>query len=174
MRPGILPHLSRVTAKVMASPRSLPSQAATVTVQTSKRILFNPSSRAMKNPSPHTSTSPAVTESDTTQNGTMAKKSATARARAAAAMRAIDPAVNIATLESLIDYSFTNKLLAWEALQLPGNGFATLTITNGNKRLAVVGDQVIDLILLEGWFASGMDEGECCTRFSCPNVSLTL
>ena len=33
-------------------------------------------------------------------------------------------------------------------------------ITNGNKRLAVVGDQVIALILSEDWFTSGADKGE--------------
>ena len=92
---------------------------------------------------------------------TQSKKEA-ARARKAAALAAVDPDRNVASLESTIHYSFANKSMAWEALQLPGNGFETPSMPNGNKRLAIVGDLVIDLILSEPWYKSGKDEGECC------------
>lgn len=92
---------------------------------------------------------------------TQSKKEA-AKARIAAALAAVDPNLRVASLESIIHYSFANKSMAWEALQLPGNGFVTLSMPNGNKRLAIVGDLVIDLILSEPWYESGKNEGECC------------
>ena len=93
---------------------------------------------------------------------TQAKKDA-ARSRIAAALEAVDPNLKVADLESIIHYSFANKSMGWEALQLPGNGFATPFMLNGNKRLAIVGDLAIDLILSEPWYESGKDEGECCS-----------
>ncbi|KAH8646490.1 ribonuclease III domain-containing protein, partial [Tricladium varicosporioides] len=50
--------------------------------------------------------------------------------------------------EELIGYEFNNKKLCWEALQGKGaNGY-----TQGNKRLALVGDAIIRLKVLEGWY----------------------
>jgi hypothetical protein len=66
----------------------------------------------------------------------------------------------IISLETIIDYSFKDKSTAWEALQLAGNGFSTKFITNGNKRLAIVGNLVIDTVLSEAWYRSGKPEGE--------------
>lgn len=67
--------------------------------------------------------------------------------------------VKITELEKIIEYTFKDKVKAWEAIQLPGNGFATRFIHNGNKRLAVVGDLVLDLIMSEEWYRSGLSEG---------------
>lgn len=83
------------------------------------------------------------------------------KARKVAALAAVDRDSKVADLESIIHYSFANKSFAWEALQLPGNGFETLSMLNGNKRLAIIGDLVIDLILSEPWYDSRKDEGQC-------------
>lgn len=68
--------------------------------------------------------------------------------------------LKVAELERIIGYTFADKMKGWEALQLPGNSFATSFITKGNKRLAIVGDLAIDLVLSETWYASGAAEGQ--------------
>lgn len=63
--------------------------------------------------------------------------------------------------EAIIHHGFNDPHLCWEALQVAGSGVnhsGTHRIPNGNKRLAVVGDAVIDLILSEDWFESGANE----------------
>jgi ribonuclease III len=65
--------------------------------------------------------------------------------------------------EAIIDHVFNDPLLCWEALQVAGSGVShsgTHCILNGNKRLAVVGDAVIDLILSKDWFESGANESD--------------
>lgn len=67
------------------------------------------------------------------------------------------------TLQDIIEYNFNDPLLAAEALQLPGNGVSyigTRRLINGNKRLAVLGDVVLDMILCGKWYESGLSEGK--------------
>ena len=65
--------------------------------------------------------------------------------------------------EDIVGYSFTDAHICWEALQVAGSGIhrsGTRLITQGNKRMAVVGDRAIDLVLSEDWLASGATKGE--------------
>ena len=69
----------------------------------------------------------------------------------------------VEVLERKIDYTFQDKDIAKEALQLAGNGYTkigTRYVTNGHKRLAVVGDNVIDMVLCFEWYGSGKEEGD--------------
>ena len=74
----------------------------------------------------------------------------------------------VARLQKLIGYKFKNAQLGWEAVQAPGSvtqagetiharsvkttaiGFERLP--DGNKRLALVGDSVLRLVLCEDWY----------------------
>ena len=67
---------------------------------------------------------------------------------------------NISALESLISYTFTNRLLAQEALTAPGALINGPHFPDGNKRLAVVGDIALDLALAGPWFNSGTGRGK--------------
>lgn len=57
--------------------------------------------------------------------------------------------------QSIIGYTFTDASILWEALQAPGaprfdtNG---RDFSNGQKRLALVGDAVLKLVLLDEWY----------------------
>ncbi|KAI9870795.1 MAG: hypothetical protein M1823_008637, partial [Watsoniomyces obsoletus] len=89
------------------------------------------------------------------RTATAKRERAQAQAAAqAAALAARD--LKIAALESIIDYSFADSNIAWEALQLPGNGFSI----DGNRRLAVIGDLIIDMILAQQWYSSGADRAK--------------
>lgn len=73
------------------------------------------------------------------------------------------PARNIVTwLESKINYTFTDKGIAWEALQLAGNGTTYIEnrdVPDGNKRLAIVGDIAIYMVLSVRWYCTGHSKG---------------
>ena len=74
----------------------------------------------------------------------------------------------VARLQKIIGYKFKNTQLGWEAVQAPGSvthsgetlharsvkttaiGFERLP--DGNKRLALVGDSVLRLVLCEDWY----------------------
>ena len=65
--------------------------------------------------------------------------------------------------EDIVGYYFTDPHICWEALQVAGSGVyrsGTRLITEGNKRMAVVGDRAIDLVLSEDWLATGATKGE--------------
>lgn len=74
----------------------------------------------------------------------------------------------IEAVESIIQYKFTNTDLLWEALhsrgmskQIPGKA----PHTDGNLRLAVLGDAVLQLCLAEDWYADGTkDRGKSQNR----------
>ncbi|KAK4695066.1 hypothetical protein P7C71_g2617, partial [Lecanoromycetidae sp. Uapishka_2] len=54
--------------------------------------------------------------------------------------------------EGILNYTFNNNLLLWEALQAAGSWVFTIgrrRILDDNKRLAIVGDKVLDLALAE-------------------------
>ena len=57
----------------------------------------------------------------------------------------------IEAVETLIQYKFNHSALLWEALQCPSS--PNSTHPNGNKRLAIIGDTVIQLSLAEDWFS---------------------
>ena len=68
----------------------------------------------------------------------------------------------IAGLEAVISYHFTTPLLAWEALQAPGANAGPLALPTGlegNKRLAILGDTILQLVLVEEWYRSGASKG---------------
>ena len=59
-------------------------------------------------------------------------------------------------VEATIDYHFTEPQILWEALQATGNGISfggTRSFADGNKRLALVGDAILKVALLEEWYA---------------------
>jgi len=69
----------------------------------------------------------------------------------------------VSQLEQVLSYIFVDKEVAREALQLPGNGVAWIgqrRISNGNKRLAVLGDQALNMYLCDTWYNGGLMEGE--------------
>lgn len=60
-------------------------------------------------------------------------------------------------VERIIGYSFTDPLILWEALQAAGSGVTsagTRRFADGNKRLAVLGDTILELVLVEEWYDS--------------------
>ena len=66
-------------------------------------------------------------------------------------------------VESTIDYKFKDPLIAWEALQaakpeahLAGNRHIP---PDGNKRLAVLGDSILRLALVDEWYSGGETRG---------------
>lgn len=66
------------------------------------------------------------------------------------------PKSAITDLEGFLGYTFRDKDLAREAMQrLPSERpIDGRTLQQANKRLAVVGDFVIDLLLSQSWYAS--------------------
>jgi hypothetical protein len=57
----------------------------------------------------------------------------------------------IPVVENLIQYRFTNSNLCWEAIHAKGAcGFV-----HGNKRLALVGDAVLQAKLIQDWYSTG-------------------
>ncbi|KAL9628865.1 MAG: hypothetical protein Q9204_005609 [Flavoplaca sp. TL-2023a] len=65
--------------------------------------------------------------------------------------------------EELLDYRFRERLLLWEALQPKGSAICETIAKRvkqsryeaGNKRLAIVGDELMDVLLSERWYRSG-------------------
>ena len=64
--------------------------------------------------------------------------------------------------EAIIGYVFQDKKKLWEALQLTDAGQQPKT--DGHKRIAVIGDRVLDLILAEEWYARGEPRGKILSR----------
>ncbi|KFZ19309.1 hypothetical protein V502_03722 [Pseudogymnoascus sp. VKM F-4520 (FW-2644)] len=54
----------------------------------------------------------------------------------------------VGAAEDVIDYSFIDKELPWEAIQAAGSNMA-FRYPEGNKRLAMIGDAVVKLVVLE-------------------------
>lgn len=64
--------------------------------------------------------------------------------------------------QRIIGYDFKNQYICWEALQTAGNGIVAAgqrRIPNGNKRLAILGEYVIGLVISQDWYDGGSDEG---------------
>lgn len=58
-------------------------------------------------------------------------------------------------VEGIIGYRFSDRLILWEALQAAGSpvtSAGTRRFPDGNKRLAVLGDAVLKLVLVAEWY----------------------
>lgn len=60
-------------------------------------------------------------------------------------------------VERIIKYHFTNPQLLAEAFEAAG---VSKLHKGGNKRLALVGDALIRLVILDRWFPSGASTGK--------------
>ena len=66
-------------------------------------------------------------------------------------------------VEETIGYEFDKKSILWEALQAAGSGVTNIDgrpLTDGNKRLALLGDAIVDVALIEQWYAGLEPKGE--------------
>lgn len=73
-------------------------------------------------------------------------------------------------VEAIIEYKFKDSLLLWEAIQ--GNGSAVKSIgakpiPEGNMRLAVLGDSILRVALVEDWYqrAEARSERSCILTY---------
>lgn len=91
-------------------------------------------------------------------------------------MTALRMAPTVRKVQSRIGYNFQNAQFIWEALQAPGSivrsgevegagterhsvGFQRFP--DGNRRLAVLGDTVLKLALVEDWYKGDGVRGTC-------------
>ncbi|KAL9070902.1 MAG: hypothetical protein Q9161_004544 [Pseudevernia consocians] len=61
-------------------------------------------------------------------------------------------------VQDIIGYRFKERLILWEAMQAAGSNVryaGDREIMDGNKRLAVIGDTVLQLVLAEQWYNGG-------------------
>lgn len=66
--------------------------------------------------------------------------------------------------EEVIGYTFHIPLLLWEALQADGSFPCTYLqgrYAVGNKRLTIVGDRVLDLLLARKWYYTMLERCTC-------------
>ena len=66
-------------------------------------------------------------------------------------------------IECIIDYHFTNSGLLEEAMQAAGASDSKKIAGSdreGNKRLALVGDAVLRLVILDEWYPDGTNTGK--------------
>lgn len=65
-----------------------------------------------------------------------------------------------------IGYLFNDPRILWEALQAPGsigNYFGRRRLPDGNKRLALLGDTALKLVLLREWYNGDGNRGKSPT-----------
>ena len=58
-------------------------------------------------------------------------------------------------VEAILEYKFKDSLLLWEALQTKGSVVKSIgvkPIPEGNTRLAILGDSVLRVALVEDWY----------------------
>ncbi|KAL9137874.1 MAG: hypothetical protein Q9175_000901 [Cornicularia normoerica] len=61
-------------------------------------------------------------------------------------------------VKDIIGYRFRERLILWEAMQAAGSNVRSAgdrEFADGNKRLAVIGDTVLQLVLAEEWYSGG-------------------
>lgn len=66
------------------------------------------------------------------------------------------------TVQDIIGYRFREQLILWEAMQAAGSNVRSAgdrVFVDGNKRLAVIGDTVLQLVLAERWYSGGSVRG---------------
>jgi ribonuclease-3 len=83
----------------------------------------------------------------------------------------------IAQAEVMIGYTFKDPDILWEALQAPGSGVlrsGIRRIPNGNKRLAIVGDAALKLVINSQNYSQGLTRGDniAYVRISLLNLRL--
>lgn len=64
--------------------------------------------------------------------------------------------------QAVLGYDFNDSDLLWEALQAAGSPVFAVGgryLPDGNKRLALLGDTVLKLVLVREWYTSGRDRG---------------
>ena len=65
-------------------------------------------------------------------------------------------------VQDIIGYRFKERLILWEAMQAAGSNVryaGDREFMDGNKRLAVIGDTVLQLVLAEQWYNGGTSRG---------------
>ena len=70
-------------------------------------------------------------------------------------------------LENKINYHFQDPLLLWEALLANNFGNPSVNgrnVSDGNKRLALLGDVVLRMILVHDWYPSDATRGKSCAQ----------
>ncbi len=75
----------------------------------------------------------------------------------------VQMAAKIQGVEDTILYYFNNSDILWEALQAAGSGVTSIggrPLMDGNKRLAILGDAVLNVALIEEWYAGMEPKGE--------------
>ena len=68
----------------------------------------------------------------------------------------------VAQTEQITGYHFEDPHVCWEALQVAGSGVTSSggrVFLNGNKRLATLGDKVLDFTLIQSWYTGGSSSG---------------
>lgn len=68
-------------------------------------------------------------------------------------------------VENIIGYNFNDPLVLWEALQAAGStsrSAGTRRFPDGNKRMAVLGDTLLKLVLVHEWYDSADVRGMIC------------
>ena len=65
-------------------------------------------------------------------------------------------------VENAIGYQFDDQAVLWEALQAAGSGVTSINgrpLTDGNKRLALLGDAIVNVALIEDWYEGSAPKG---------------
>ncbi|KAI1112494.1 ribonuclease III domain-containing protein [Nemania sp. NC0429] len=76
---------------------------------------------------------------------------------------AVDTATKISRAQQILNHEFQNEELLWEALQTPGSNVPMLggrALTQGNKRLASLGDAVATMIIKHECYVMNYSIGE--------------
>lgn len=76
-------------------------------------------------------------------------------------------------VEVIISYDFKDPLILWEAIQAPGsigNYFGRRRLPDGNKRLALLGDSVLKLVLVKEWYKGEGSRG----KSPCPRLETSF
>ena len=77
-------------------------------------------------------------------------------------MAQINKAAMIKGVQTIFDYVFQDASVLWEALQAPGSisyDADGRNFSNGNKRLALLGDAILKVGLLDEWYTTPMGIG---------------
>lgn len=78
-------------------------------------------------------------------------------------MDASQIATKVREVQNIIGYTFEDHFILWEALQAPGSItrlFGRRNMPDGNKRLAILGDTIMKLVLIEEWYEGAEDRGK--------------
>jgi hypothetical protein len=70
--------------------------------------------------------------------------------------------VRVKQCYDIIGYVFNDPHVLWEALQMAGSGVSVIgkrSVPDGNKRLAVLGDLALEIILCKKWYDGGDSKG---------------